>query len=57
MNSELAKIAMQFMQRVQLTGNEVQAYQAVVAALSNLANQEEAQYESGQANEESSEGC
>ena len=41
MNGELAKIAIQFLQRVQLTGQEVQAYQAVVAALSQLASQEE----------------
>ena len=57
MNKELAGIALEFMKRVQLSGQEVQAYQAVVAALTNLASQEEAQHESGQANEESSEGC
>lgn len=37
MNHEIAGIALEFMKRVQLTGQEVQAYQAVVASLSRLA--------------------
>lgn len=50
MNSEIAKIALQFMSRVQLTGNEVQAYQAVVATLSQYA-QEEQKDDGGQEDE------
>jgi len=58
MNKEIARMALEFMKRVQLTGQEVQAYQAVVAVLTQYANHaEEAQHEPGQANEESSEGC
>ena len=37
MNHERASAALQFMQRVQLSGQEVAAYQAVVAALSRMA--------------------
>jgi hypothetical protein len=51
MNSEIARIALQFMQRVQLNGSEVQAYQAVVAVLNQYANQEEQQDDGGQADE------
>jgi hypothetical protein len=51
MNAEIAKIALQFMARVQLTGNEVQAYQAVVAALTQYANQEEVGNEDRSADE------
>ena len=51
MNQEIARIALKFMQRVQLTGNEVQAYQAVVAVLTQYANQEEQQDDGGQADE------
>ncbi len=41
MNSNLAQAALAFMQRVQLSGEEVQAYQAVVAVLSRLAQEQE----------------
>jgi hypothetical protein len=51
MNAEVARIALQFMGRVQLTGNEVQAYQAVVAAITQYANQEEQKDGGGQSDE------
>jgi hypothetical protein len=47
MNGEIARIALEFMKRVQLNGAEVQAYQAVVATLSQYANQEEEQQDDG----------
>ena len=37
MNHELAQATLQFLQRVQLTGQEVQAFNAVTAALSRMA--------------------
>ena len=50
MNGEIARIALEFMKRVQLNGAEVQAYQAVVATLSQYV-QEEQQDDGGQADE------
>lgn len=38
MTPELARLALQFMQRVQLQGAEVPAYVAVVNALEEIAN-------------------
>ena len=49
MNAEIARIALEFMKRVQLNGAEVQAYQAVVATLSQYAQEE--QDDGGQADE------
>ena len=41
MNSNLAKAALAFLQRVQLQGSEVEAYMAVRAALSDFVKEEE----------------
>ena len=51
MNGEIARIALEFMKRVQLSGAEVQAYQAVVATLTQYATHEEEQDDGGQADE------
>lgn len=41
MNSNIAKAALAFLQRVQLQGSEVEAYMAVRAALSDFVKEEE----------------
>jgi hypothetical protein len=41
MTEEMAKLALQFLQRVQLTGQEVEAYMAVQQAVINSINQPE----------------
>jgi hypothetical protein len=41
MNKQLANITLQFLQRVQLSGNEVPAYNAVVQSLQDILNSPE----------------
>lgn len=43
MNQQLANIALQFLSRTQLKGDEVPAFNAVMAALSDIANPQQAE--------------